>query len=120
MRSGRWKRSEPGHDERDRRIQGCGNLPGGGAGAAVTGLTAEAALEFATPNYAATPITPAKYPDLKDALLRFYPNGKLPSPGELGRLLRSMKECKFNGMHFAVYGTINHTIKWYVSGTPKE
>lgn len=96
------------------------NLPGGGAGDVITGVTAEAALELATPNYSTTPVKPAKHPDLTAALLRFYPNGKLPSPAELGRLLRSMKECKFNGMHFAVYNTFRHTTLWYVEGKPKE
>ena len=90
-------------------------LPGGGPDG--PGVTIEEACEFASPTFSCSTgkTAPEPYPELRRALLRFSPDGKLPGAQTLSHILRSLKEYKIGGLAFSVFGTVKHVAKWYVT-----
>jgi hypothetical protein len=90
-------------------------LPGGGPTG--PGVTLEEACKLATPtfNYSTGSTSPEPYPELRQALLRFSPDGKLPSTQVLSHVIRSLKSYKINGLAFAVFDTVKHAVKWHVT-----
>jgi hypothetical protein len=90
-------------------------LPGGGP--AGPGVTIEEARKLATPtfNYSTGTSSPEPYPELRQALLRFSPDSKLPSVQSLSHILRSLKEYKINSQAFAIYGTVKNVALWHVT-----
>jgi hypothetical protein len=89
--------------------------PGGGPTG--PGVTLEEACKLATPAFNPTTgkTVPESYPELRQALLRFSPNGALPSVQSLSHILRSLKSYKINGLAFAVFDTVKHAVKWHVT-----
>src|SRR5512135_1199809 len=98
-------------------VQAFGGEAEPGGGPTGPGVTLEEACKLVTPtfNYSTGSTSPEPYPELRQALLRFSPDGKLPSTQVLSHVIRSLKSYKINGLAFAVFDTVKHAVKWHVT-----